>query len=302
MIETKNLSFRYPNQQAVKNVSLSVPANSIYGFLGPNGAGKSTTIRLLLGLLPSQSGSITLLEAPISYYKTPPLEKIGILIEAPAFYGHLSAYSNLSLLCSLRKLPRSRIDEVLNLVSLSKASKKKVRKFSMGMKQRLGLAAALLPDPELLILDEPTNGLDPQGMKEMRELLLYLNKEEGKTIFVSSHLLSEIELLATHLGIIENGTLKYQGSLSTLQSNKGGTKIILTGADTATPKILDTIYGVRHVEQTNSNTLTLTLQDDFDITALKHELLRLDIIYNEIYTKKESLESIYLKVTKSNII
>lgn len=193
-IETEQLSFQYSkNEMIINNIDLKVPQSSIYGFLGPNGAGKTTTLKLLLGLLKQNTGSIKIFEQPFENNRIEILKKIGSLIEAPSFYSHLTAIENLRILQRVFQCSKSRIYEVLDIVGLSSVSKKKTINFSFGMKQRLGIAIALLHSPELLILDEPTNGLDPNGIIEIRELLIKLQKENNITILVSSHLLSEVE-------------------------------------------------------------------------------------------------------------
>ncbi|MEJ7780010.1 MAG: ATP-binding cassette domain-containing protein [Daejeonella sp.] len=203
IIETNKLSFKFKDEFILNNLNLKIEKGSIYGFLGPNGAGKTTTIRLLLGLLPSKNNTIKLFTEDLSSMNsTKVFSKIGSLIEHPSLYEHLSAWDNLEITRRLRNIDKQRMNEVLEMVNLTNASKKLVKNYSLGMKQRLGLALALISKPELLILDEPINGLDPAGIIEIRELLLSLNKEQGITIFLSSHLLPEIEKLVTHLGIL----------------------------------------------------------------------------------------------------
>lgn len=216
-IETCGLSHRFTPEAAVlQDVQLQVPAGSLYGFLGPNGAGKTTTLRLILGLLRCQGGSIRILGEPLESRRMALLRRIGSSIESPSLYGHLSAVENLKVWQKVFGCPVRRVAEVLDQVGLSGTGTKTAGQFSLGMKQRLGLAVALLHQPELLILDEPTNGLDPQGILDMRDLLIRLNREQGTTILVSSHLLSEVERLVTHVGIISRGTLRFQGPLASL--------------------------------------------------------------------------------------
>jgi lantibiotic transport system ATP-binding protein len=218
VIKTEGLSFHFGSQQVVKSLSLNVPEGSIYGFLGPNGAGKTTTIKLLLNLLKTQEGSISIFGEDLQRNRINILSQIGSLIEQPAIYSHLTGRENLQNRASLLQLPRKRVDEMLHLVQLEEAADKKAGKYSLGMKQRLGIALALLPDPRLLILDEPTNGLDPNGIIEIRELMIKLVSEHKKTVFVSSHMLSEVEKMATHVGIINHGELLFQGDVKDLES------------------------------------------------------------------------------------
>src|ERR1700712_4292664 len=213
VISTNNLTFDFGNQTVVKSLSLQVPEGSIYGFLGPNGAGKTTTIKLLLNLLQTQQGSIQIFGKDLKSNRLEILAQIGSLIEQPAIYLHLSGKENLLNRALLLQVSEQRVDEMLKLVHLTDAAHKKAGKYSLGMKQRLGIALALLPDPKLLILDEPTNGLDPNGIIEVRELLIRLVTEHKKTVFVSSHLLAEVERMASHVGIIHNGHMLFQGSI-----------------------------------------------------------------------------------------
>ena len=218
VINTEGLTFNFGKQAVVKSLSLKVPEGSIYGFLGPNGAGKTTTIKLLMNLLKTQEGSIHIFGQELQSNRIKILSQIGSLIEQPAIYLHLSGKENLLNRTLLLEIPAKRVDEMLDLVHLTNAAQKKAGQYSLGMKQRLGIALALLSDPKLLILDEPTNGLDPNGIIEIRELLIRLVNQHQKTVFISSHLLAEIERMATHVGIINNGELLFQGSIDELQA------------------------------------------------------------------------------------
>lgn len=218
VISTEGLSFNFGNQQVVKSLSLQVPEGSIYGFLGPNGAGKTTTIKLLLNLLQTDLGSIHVFDKELHSNRIEILSQIGSLIEQPAIYLHLTGKENLMNRALLLQVSEQRVDEMLKLVHLTDAAHKKAGKYSLGMKQRLGIALALLPDPKLLILDEPTNGLDPNGIIEIRELLIKLVTQHQKTVFISSHLLAEVERMATHVGIIDRGELLFQGSIKDLEA------------------------------------------------------------------------------------
>lgn len=209
ILETKNLTKYYGKHAAVNNVSIRIKTGSIYGLLGPNGAGKTTLMKMLTGLLYPTNGEI-LIEG--EKWKREHLKNMGALIESPALYGNLTAYENLKVHGKLVNVSESRINEVLEIVDLKKVTNKLASKFSLGMKQRLGIAIALLNRPKLLILDEPTNGLDPVGIQEMRQLISAFPKN-GITVVVSSHILSEVEQLATEIGIINNGELKFQGSM-----------------------------------------------------------------------------------------
>ncbi|NYD79751.1 ABC transporter ATP-binding protein [Arthrobacter cupressi] len=235
-IESEGLSKRFGHRSAVDSVNLAVPRGSVYGFLGPNGSGKTTTIRLLLGLAAPTSGGIRVLGRPIPAGLSAVLPEVGALVEGPAFYPFLSGAANLRRLDAAdRHAPRStraaRIDEALELVGLSHAAGKKVRAYSLGMKQRLGIANALLRPRELLVLDEPTNGLDPQGTREVRSLVRSL-AAGGTTVFVSSHLLAEVEQMCTHVGVMSVGKLVAQGTLRELRA-AGTARIMLRTPDVA---------------------------------------------------------------------
>ena len=217
IITTQALTKQYGSKPVVRDLALKVPPGSIYGFLGPNGAGKSTTMKMLLGLIKPTAGSIFILGKPmLEENRLEILKNTGSLIESPSYYGHLSARENLQIICTLKNVLETGIDDVLRIVRLEKQQDKKVKNYSLGMKQRLGLAAALLGHPRLLLLDEPTNGLDPSGIQEMRELICSLPGKYGMTVLVSSHLLSEIDQMATHVGIIDRGVLIFQNDLASL--------------------------------------------------------------------------------------
>lgn len=217
IITTQALTKDYGSKPVVRDLTLKVPPGSIYGFLGPNGAGKSTTMKMLLGLIKPTAGSIFILGKPmLEENRLEILKNTGSLIESPSYYGHLSARENLQIICTLKNVLETGIDDVLRIVRLEKQQDKKVKNYSLGMKQRLGLAAALLGHPRLLLLDEPTNGLDPSGIQEMRELICSLPGKYGMTVLVSSHLLSEIDQMATHVGIIDRGVLIFQNDLASL--------------------------------------------------------------------------------------
>src|SRR5436190_4174003 len=221
ILETRDLVHAFTDDTVVLDgINLSVAEGTIYGFLGPNGAGKTTTLRLVLGLLKTQRGSISLFGKDLIHHRVETLRKIGSLIESPSIYSHLTATENLRVLQRVYRCPASRIQEVLALVGLENTGKKKAGQFSLGMKQRLSIAIALLNSPQFLILDEPTNGLDPNGIIEIRELLRRLNREYGITILISSHLLSEIDRLVSHVGIIHKGRILFQGKLEELKERQ----------------------------------------------------------------------------------
>lgn len=218
IIEVRGLTKKFKSLVAVNNLDLNVYRGDVFGFLGPNGAGKSTTIRMLLSLIKPTAGTIKIFGLPLNGNREKILRKVGAIVEKPDFYMYLSAYKNLEILGRLSGADTSKkkIMEMLELVGLAKRYKSKVKTYSHGMKQRLGIAQALMHDPELIILDEPTTGLDPQGMKEIRDLILYLSKEKNKTIFLSSHILREVEIIATRMIIISKGTTQVEGTVDEL--------------------------------------------------------------------------------------
>lgn len=209
ILKTTSLCKKFKGQIAVNNVSLNIPRNSVYGLLGPNGAGKSTTLKMITGILKPTSGTIIFNGQP---WNRSALKEIGALIEMPPLYENLTAWENLKVRTTLLGLPDTRIDEVLQIVQLTNTGKKRAGQFSLGMKQRLGIANALLNHPKLLILDEPTNGLDPVGIEELRELIRSF-PQNGITVILSSHILSEVQQAADHIGIIANGVLGFEGQL-----------------------------------------------------------------------------------------
>jgi ABC-type multidrug transport system ATPase subunit len=222
IITIRGLSKRFNHLQAVDNLNLEVLEADVYGFLGPNGSGKSTTIRMMLSLVRPDSGTIDIFGMSLKNSRKDILSRIGALVEKPDFYEYLSAYKNLEILSSYfgRKDSRDRIMEVLEITGLQDRANSKVKTYSRGMKQRLGIAQAILHDPELIILDEPTSGLDPQGVKDIRDLILYLSREIHKTILLSSHQLHEIELVANRMVIIDKGKAVIEGEVKELLKDK----------------------------------------------------------------------------------
>lgn len=216
-LHTRALSRRFPGGQGVHALDLAVPAGSIYGFLGPNGAGKTTTIRLLLGLLRPDAGEVHLLGEPLLPGRRGALARVGALVEHPSLYPHLDGRANLEVTRRLLGLPATRVDEVLERIGLAADAHRRVREYSLGMRQRLGIGLALLGRPKLLVLDEPGNGLDPAGTQALRRFLRELVAQEGLTLFLSSHQLGEVEQLASHVGVLDHGRLRFQGTLAALR-------------------------------------------------------------------------------------
>src|SRR6266851_5910801 len=233
VLRTRNLSKHYGNRLAVNNLNLEVHRGEIFGFLGPNGAGKTTTIRMALGLIAPTSGSVEILGRDVFAYRAQILPRVGSLVETPALYTYLSGRNNLRAVGSvLGGVPKARIDAVLDVVGLGIRQKDRVRTYSLGMKQRLGVAMALLQDPDVLILDEPANGLDPAGIVEMRDLMHHLSSE-GKTIFISSHLLTEVQQICTRAAIIHLGKLVKESTIEELTAGHGEFAVTLERAQEA---------------------------------------------------------------------
>ncbi len=297
-IEAVGLSYQFPNgDRALDQVNLRVREGSIYGFLGPNGAGKTTTLRLLLGLLKKQKGEIQMLGKSFDEHRIEILQNIGSLIESPSMYSHLTAVENLTVWQKIYQCPKSRIPEVLQLVGLADTGRKKAGQFSLGMKQRLGIAAALLHNPTLLVLDEPTNGLDPGGIIEMRELLRTLNKNEGITIVISSHLLPEIEKLVTDIGIINKGKMLFEGPLHELMRRQQEASYLAfeTNNNTAALQLIQS----HHVEaRLQDEKIILPHLPKPAIARLNQTLVQHDIEVYSIATVQNDLESIFINLTQ----
>mgnify|MGYP001071018650 CR=1 FL=1 len=295
VIETNSLTKSYHRKNVVEDLDLSVPEGSIYGFLGPNGAGKSTTMKMLLGLAKPTRGNVRLLGKTMDdRNRLSLLRDTGSLIESPAYYGHLSGRDNLLLIASLKQTPEKQVDDVLRIVRLSDQQQKKVSHYSLGMKQRLGLAAALLGYPSLLLLDEPTNGLDPAGIQEMRELICTLPQKFGMTILISSHLLAEIDQMVTHVGIIDKGILVFQDRLDILHEySRTGIRLHTTDNETACRLLAQNGMPVLRKE----GCLYLDTRKDSDVLRMGHLLYNMNIGVLRIEEKQASLEDIFLSFT-----
>jgi ABC-2 type transport system ATP-binding protein len=297
IIETRNLDFSFKTgQKILQNLNLRVPKGSIYGFLGPNGAGKTTTLRLLLSLLKKQSGVISLFGNDFQSNRIPVLRKLGSLIEQPSLYMHLTGKENLEVFRLNYNCDKKRIDKVLEIVRLTDAANKKVKAYSLGMKQRLSIAIALLHDPELLILDEPTNGLDPSGIIETRELIKHLNKEFGKTILVSSHLLAEVEKMATHVGIIHKGKLLFQGTLGELQQLKSKQSAIeIEVSDTL--RANETLGGHFPLKKVTGTRVLVDFESKERTAELNRMLVQSGIGVYHMAVTQDDLENLFIQIT-----
>lgn len=295
ILNTKNLTKTYKKKNAVSNLNMSINKGDIYGFIGKNGAGKTTTIKMIVGLAAPTSGEITLFE---SKSLNQGRRKIGTVIEAPAFVPNLTARQNMLIQWKLlgNKNPAI-IDEMLNLVGLDYVGKKKVKNFSLGMKQRLGIAMTLMGEPEFLVLDEPTNGLDPKGIVEVRELLQKLNEERGLTILISSHILSELAKLATRIGIIDDGVLLEEFSIDELDERCKSKLVVLVDNTEKAKDILAEQLNLNDYKVIDTNTIEI-YDKGVDSGTINTTLAKNDIVVNSISTSHADLEEYFLNVIK----
>ncbi len=299
IVRTQDLNYSYAaGTPTLQQVNLVVPKGSIYGFLGPNGAGKTTTLRLLLGLLKNQQGSLEIFGQKFPGQRLDILSRIGSLIEQPSLYGHLTATENLEIYRRIYQVDQSRIATVLQLVGLQDTGRKKARQFSLGMKQRLSIAIALLHQPELLILDEPTNGLDPNGIIETRELIKKLNREHNTTVLVSSHILNEVERMATHVGIIHKGKMLFQGTLPELQQMK--TKQAALEIETADNARAASLLVSQYAVQETETQLVLPYQSKEETAAINRQLVQAGIDVYAIHARQNDLEQLFIDITSNN--
>ncbi|MDQ8057416.1 ABC transporter ATP-binding protein [Bacillus velezensis] len=293
IVVTHDLTKKYKKHTSVDGLNLRMRRGEIYGFLGPNGAGKTTTIRMLLGLIKPTKGNIEIFGQNLNKNRLQILQRIGSLVESPTYYGNLTGYENLEAVRRLRGLPEQRVNEVLETVRLSKVANRLTKEYSLGMKQRLGIAVALLSSPDLLILDEPTNGLDPSGIQEIRELIKELPKS-GMSVIVSSHLLSEIDQMATQVGIINNGRMIFQDSITSLhQKRKPLLKVGVS--DVIEAKTILNRKGLKVDLQKNYLWLSQT-EPEF-VSEINSILLHSGLSVFRLEEKTRSLEDIFLELT-----
>ncbi|MDN4602564.1 ABC transporter ATP-binding protein [Paenibacillus vandeheii] len=294
IVETHNLSKSYGGTNRVHQVNLAVETGQIFGFLGPNGAGKTTTLKMLLGLIKPSEGTVKVFGKDLNKHRPSILNQTGSLIESPSYYGHLTGLENMKVMQRLRNVPNKNIDEALKIVRLENQKHKQADQYSLGMKQRLGIAMALLAFPSLLILDEPTNGLDPAGIGEIRELIKSLPGQYGITVLLSSHLLSEIEQIATSVGIISDGKLLFQGTMQSLQANNKATIRFQTTNPARAEKILLT---QGYMPKIQGKQLVFDYLHDEEVSRMNKVLVEHDIPVIRIEEHKKSLEDIFLDLT-----
>ncbi|WP_213656437.1 ABC transporter ATP-binding protein [Paenibacillus vini] len=293
IIQTKDLTKKYRGRPAVDHLNLEIAKGDIYGFLGPNGAGKTTTIRMLLGLIQPTEGSIRIFGRELRKDKLAILRRIGSLVEYPSYYGHLNAVDNLEAIRRILGAPKSRIDEVLEIVSLTSESRRAVKGYSLGMKQRLGIAASLLGSPDLLILDEPTNGLDPAGIHEIRELIKSMPAQYGITVLVSSHLLGEVEQMANRVGIIREGQMVFQDTIQNLRLQAShDMELVVSEPDSALWLARD--LGAAGILK--EGTLVFPGMKDPQVAQLVKRLVENGHDIYRVEQNKKSLEDIFMEV------
>lgn len=297
MIETKDLCKTYGNRMVVDHLNLCVPRGCVYGFIGPNGAGKSTSMKMLLGLVHPTSGSVRLMGQEVTEQnRIRLLRHTGSLIESPSGYLHLTAQENLQIIADLKDVKYTEIERVLDVVHLTQDKDKKVGQYSLGMKQRLGIAMALLGNPEILILDEPTNGLDPAGIQEMRALIAGMPEKTGATVLISSHLLGEMEQMVNRVGIIHHGKTLFDGSLQALRKHSQGDLNL---------RVLDVLKAMPILQRRGLPTvqkdgaLTLPPMPDFRLAEIVQELADSGAGVVELIRHTKSLEDIFLSLTES---
>ncbi|WP_214630759.1 ABC transporter ATP-binding protein [Paenibacillus agaridevorans] len=295
IIETRGLGKRYKGRYAVSNLNLQIAKGEIYGFLGPNGAGKTTTIRMLLGLIKPSGGSIRIFGRPLEKDRLSILRKVGSLVEYPSNYGHLTAVQNLEAIRRIIGVPAGRIDEVLAIVGLTKEAKRPVKGYSLGMKQRLGIASALLGNPELLILDEPTNGLDPSGILEIRELIKEMPREYGITVLISSHLLSEVEQMASVVGIIRRGELVFQDTINSLRTQSQSAVTLRVSEREDALGVLAN-RGIEAAIGAGDSTLSLGSAGDADVALAVKELVQSGHAVYRVEEDRKTLEKLFLEI------
>ncbi|WP_066193408.1 ABC transporter ATP-binding protein [Gracilibacillus timonensis] len=293
IVVTNNLTKKFKKNISVDKLNMCIKRGQIYGFLGPNGAGKTTTIRMLLGLIQPSQGSIEIFHQNLNKKRISILQRIGSLVESPTYYGNLTGRENLEAVRRLRGIPEKRMDEVLEIVRLTKVANRLTREYSLGMKQRLGIASALLSEPDLLILDEPTNGLDPSGIQEIRELIKQL-PESGMSVLVSSHLLSEIDQMATEVGIINGGKMIFQDSIEQLRQKRKSLLKVGVSDGSASHSILKR-QGIQ--SQWQDDYLWLKETKPEFVSEINALLVRSGISVYRLEEVTKSLEDIFLELT-----
>lgn len=294
ILQLKNLDKRFGHVHAVNNLSFSIEKGNVYGILGPNGSGKSTTLGMLLNVVNPSSGNFSWFGGQVKTHEA--LKRVGAIIERPNFYPYMTAAQNLKIVCKIKEIPEDRIDEKLEIVDLLDRKNDKFRTYSLGMKQRLAIASALLNDPEILILDEPTNGLDPKGINEIRNIILAI-ASKGTTIILASHILDEVEKVCSHVVILQNGKKLYEGTTDGMTTSYGFIELRTNAAPEIVRKKLIEIEGIISIDIQNS-LLKIRLNRDLNTEVVNKFLFTNNIVVTHLVKRKPTLEQQFLDITK----
>lgn len=295
ILSLKNLNKKFGNIHAVNNLSFDIKKGTIYGILGPNGSGKSTTLGIILNVVNKTSGEFSWFNGKISTHQA--LKKVGAIIERPNFYPYMTAIQNLQLVCKIKEIPTTKIEEKLKTVNLFERRNSKFRTFSLGMKQRLAIASALLNDPEILILDEPTNGLDPQGIHEIRQIIKDI-AANGTTILLASHLLDEVEKVCTHVVVIREGLKLYSGSVDEMTASHGLFELKVESETDKLLEVLSHFEGISAIKE-EENTIIATLSRPVSASEINNYLFKNSVILSHLVKRKPSLEQQFLTLTNN---
>jgi ABC-2 type transport system ATP-binding protein len=294
ILQLKGLSKKFGSLTAVNNLSFDIQKGNVYGILGPNGSGKSTTLGMVLNVVNPTSGSFNWFDGTLNTHEA--LKKVGAIIESPNFYPSMSAEDNLKLVCKIKGVHSSRINEVLEIVNLLDRKKDHFKSYSLGMKQRLAIASALLNNPEILILDEPTNGLDPQGIHQIREIIKKI-ASEGMTILLASHLLDEVEKVCTHVVVIRKGVKLYSGPVDEMNATHGFFEL-KSESNSELKVFLEAHPAIESYEEDDANVIKAILSKPYSAQLLNQESFDKDIVLTHLVQRKETLEEQFLKLTK----
>jgi ABC-2 type transport system ATP-binding protein len=296
ILSLKNLDKKFGQVHAVNNLSFDIQKGNVYGILGPNGSGKSTTLGIILNVVNKTSGEFSWFDGKLSTHEA--LKKVGAIIERPNFYPYMTAAQNLRLICKIKGISADKIDEKLKVVNLFERRDSKFRTFSLGMKQRLAIASALLNDPEILILDEPTNGLDPQGIHEIRQIITEI-ASSGTTILLASHLLDEVEKVCSHVVVIRNGIKLYSGSVDEMTASNGLFELKVDENEYELIKLLENHNAIGKVTKEHE-TLIATLKSDISSTEINKYLFDKGFVLSHLVKRKPSLEQQFLDLSNNN--
>ncbi|MCF6167459.1 ABC transporter ATP-binding protein [Lutibacter sp.] len=296
ILSLRNLNKKFGHIHAVNNLSFDIQKGNVYGILGPNGSGKSTTLGIILNVVNKTSGSFSWFDSNLSTHQA--LKKVGAIIERPNFYPYMTAIQNLKLVCKIKEIPFTKIEEKLKIVNLYERRNSKFKTFSLGMKQRLAIASALLNDPEILILDEPTNGLDPQGIHEIRKIIKDIAKE-GTTILLASHLLDEVEKVCSHVVVIRDGIKLYAGSVDEITASQGLLELNVDGDFQKLIDLLSNFDGITSVKVVDDKIIA-TLSKQISASEINTFLFKKGIVLSHLIKRKPSLEQQFLTLTNNN--